>query len=80
MLVMRCQLSPASVGYQVMSAGCQFWVCKVDETTDLRELYRQTEWGDLWDDAFMRSVILYLRGSKKLRIPEGWRELLPHTL
>lgn len=34
----------------------------------------------MWDDADLRSCIHYLRGSTSLRIPAGWRELLPTSI
>lgn len=42
------------------------------------------EWGPestSWDEeADLRDVIRYARGSSKLRIPDGWREVLPSTI
>ena len=46
-------------------------------TSDLRDMYRALEWGDTWDDAQMRIVIFYLRGSTDLRVPDSWRPVLP---
>ena len=32
---------------------------------------------DMWDDANMRSVITYLRGSRRLALPQELKDLLP---
>ena len=47
---------------------------------DLRKLYESLEWGDDWEDADMRSVVHYLRGSKSLKLPGSWRDLLFQAL
>lgn len=60
--------------------GLETPLVKVDYTTDLKTLYASLEWGDGCDDAAMREVIVYLRGSRLLNIPEDWRPLLPTTL
>ena len=49
---------------------------QVDSSVPLTELFAAMPWGDLWNDADMVSVVRYLRGSKKLRIPPEWREVL----
>ena len=37
--------------------------------------------GIAWEqESDLRKVIRYIRGSKKLKIPEGWRHLLPTEL
>mmetsp|Transcript_40679 Transcript_40679/g.63947 ORF Transcript_40679/g.63947 Transcript_40679/m.63947 type:complete len:346 (-) Transcript_40679:30-1067(-) len=52
----------------------------VDFTTPLTELYEKYEWGDLWSEGHLIDVVRYLRGSKRLTIPEEWRPLLPTEL
>ena len=37
-------------------------------------------WGDVWDDALLRHVVRYVRGSSSLCIPEEWRPLIPTAL
>ena len=32
---------------------------------------------DWWDDCDLKDVIVYCRGSKLLKIPDGWRALIP---
>ena len=39
-------------------------------------LFRQLDWNDWWEDANMKSVFCYLRGSKSLELNE-WRPLFP---
>ena len=53
---------------------------QVDFTTPLTELYEKYEWGDLWSEGHLIDVVRYLRGSKRLTIPEEWRPLLPTEL
>jgi hypothetical protein len=40
-------------------------------------MYANLPWDDCWEDAEVRSVIRYIRGSKLLAIPADWRPLLP---
>ena len=46
----------------------------------LHQLFAEMPWGDLWPDAKLVEVVRYLRGSTKLAIPAGWRELIPAEL
>ena len=56
---------------------------QVSEGT-VRDLFAAMEYneeGRAWEqEADLRDVIEYTRGSKKLVIPEGWRQLLPSTI
>ena len=56
---------------------------KVDYVSELREMYSSYPWGDTWEDAGMRQVVCYLRGSKRLQIPSSWRavmqDVIPYT-
>ncbi|CAJ1435264.1 unnamed protein product [Effrenium voratum] len=45
----------------------------------LQSLFEGMDWGDLWDDADMRSVLAYVRGGHSLELGE-WRWLFPHRL
>jgi hypothetical protein len=45
-----------------------------------KDLFGQLGWGDLWDDAAVRSVCHYMRGSFDLVIPPEWRDVLPSML
>ena len=47
---------------------------------DIKELFYEMPWGDLWDDAGMRDVVKYLRGNTNLKIPCEWRAFLPTEL
>lgn len=55
-----------------------FW--KADLQTSLHELYAQYPWGDLWVDAQIEDTLAYVRGSKLLLLPSGWRRALPKML
>ena len=48
--------------------------------TDAIELWKQWEWGDLWDDAQMRALVRYLYGCSAVRIPAEWKAVLPREL
>lgn len=41
------------------------------------DLYANYPWGDLWAEGDLLSVVRYLRGSKKLKLPNEWRSVLP---
>ena len=64
----------------VMLYVADFHSRQVDQTSDVKDLYAQLPWADGWDDADLRDVIFYLRGSKLLTIPADWRPLLPSEL
>lgn len=53
---------------------------KADQETDIMTLYSNYPWGDLWAEAELLEVLKYLRGSKRLRMPESWRGTFPTTL
>ena len=50
----------------------------------LIELFNEMEWDDQcrsWDEeADLRDVIRYARGSRHLQIPPGWKDVLPKTI
>ena len=54
--------------------------CQVDVETPLEKLFEEYCWGDLWAEGNFVEVIRYLRGSKKLVLPEHWRRLIPKVL
>jgi len=37
-------------------------------------------WGDLWEESGILEVLRYVRGSKRLRMPQPWKEIFPKTL
>lgn len=47
---------------------------------DAVALFETWSWGDLWDDANMRSLIRYLYGAKALQIPPNWKSVLPREI
>lgn len=50
----------------------------------LPELFAQMEWDEgssEWDqEADLRRVVKYVRGSKHLKLPEEWRNVLPVSI
>lgn len=55
--------------------------CEVSMEKTLIEMFREATFDDLWCECSdIRDVLVYARGSKRLRIPEGWREVLPTEL
>lgn len=52
---------------------------EIDSTEDAYEIFKTTEWGDMWDDANIQAVLYYLRGATDLVLGD-WRALFPRTL
>ena len=77
---MRCY--PLRFGMRVVQifphllASCEV-TPECPEGTNGKTIFRNMDYGDSWQDADLRSSILYIRGSYSLKIPDGWRELLP---
>lgn len=44
------------------------------------QTFAELEFDDVWQDAQVVSMCHYLRGSKKLQIPESFKHLLPNKL
>ena len=53
---------------------------KVQVSSSIRWMYANLEWGDLWHDAAASEAVRYLRGSRKICIPQEWRAVLPTEL
>ena len=53
---------------------------EVDLKSDLGDMYSKYPWGDTWDDALMRQLLFYLRGSVRLRIPASWKPFIPDAI
>ena len=51
-----------------------------DDADDARIMFAQLEFTDMWEDAGMPELIVWLRGSTNLRIPQAWRPYLPVKL
>ena len=45
----------------------------------LKDFFMSLEWGDLWEDGNMVSVLAWLRGNKHLQLGV-WRECFPQEL
>lgn len=39
--------------------------------------FARSEWGDMWPEAQLASVCLYVRGSIHLRVPLRWKSAFP---
>lgn len=48
----------------------------LDDGRSDRELFGRMPTGDLWDDAEMQSIYLYLLESSKTIIPDSWRDVM----
>ena len=48
--------------------------------TEAFELWDSWEFGDVWRDAQAPELVQYLFGDRRLQIPPGWRERMPHEL
>ena len=62
------------------SGSVPLLVDDVRSTLDVKRLFRDMEWGDCWDDAGMKDVIVYLRANRNLNIPPEWRPYIPTEL
>ena len=47
---------------------------------DARTAFAGMSYTDMWEDAKVKESVFYIRASKSLRIPDGWRSLLPTVL
>lgn len=47
---------------------------------DARAVFASMTYADIWEDAKVKESVFYIRASKSLRIPDGWRSLLPTSL
>jgi hypothetical protein len=47
---------------------------------DAKEAFANMRFDDLWTDAGMTDVIVYLRGNRHLKIPDAWRPYIPRTI
>lgn len=50
--------------------------CKVMSEKNIFSILLEMPTGDVWDDAELWTIYEYVRGSKKLHIPEAYRPLL----
>ena len=57
---------------------------KIDEAADLRQALEGMQCasglGDLWEEARMSEVLVFLRGGRDLQLPDWSRPLLPHSV
>jgi hypothetical protein len=47
---------------------------------DEKAYFAELKFLDLWEDAGMVDLIIYLRGSRALVIPDEWRSVMPAKL
>lgn len=50
------------------------------DAVDPLALWASWEWDDMWNDADMRSLIVYLYGGVKVKIPHEWKKILPKQI
>ena len=59
--------------------ACQSVPEDLPEDFDARSTYTGLTFADLWEDADMESVLVYLKGNTSLKIPQHWRPILTST-
>ena len=47
---------------------------------DPKVAFASLKFDDLWSDAGMPELLVWLRGNKALRVPDEWRSFLPSVL
>ena len=50
------------------------------DRANAKQMFRDLDFDDLFEDAGMVDLIFYLRGNRHLKIPEEWRPYLPTQL
>ncbi|CAK9092648.1 Uncharacterized protein SCF082_LOCUS43601 [Durusdinium trenchii] len=70
------------VGLSAVAYDLEYSRPRVSEDRTVLELFQQASYVDLWDDCCdLNDVIIYARGSKRLRIPSSsWKDALPTHL
>ena len=54
---------------------------QVSEDKSLLQLFSESNFDERWDECSdLQDLLVYCRGSKRLRIPPGWRDVLPSEL
>ena len=59
--------------------ACQSVPEDLPDDFDARSTYTGLTFADLWEDADMESVLVYLKGNTSLKIPQHWRPILTST-
>lgn len=81
MMSFRMVLFVWGISILILDPTLNFLRLKVAEDKSLVELFSELTYDDLWDDCSdLRDVLVYCRGSKRLRIPSEWRGVLPTEL
>jgi hypothetical protein len=44
------------------------------------KMFAALEYDDMWPDALVVSTVKHLRGSRALKLPPSWREVMPNAL
>ncbi len=66
--------------YDDFCSSRAFWEVDPEvEETPIQTFFFKLEWGDLWHDANLVSVLAWLRGNKNLQLGT-WREVFPEEL
>ena len=58
------------------SASWRMSGLKAGSEVPMTSLYCGLKWDDLWDDAEALNVVRYLRESKRVNIPQVWKDIL----
>ena len=56
--------------------SCQSVPEELPDEFDAMSTYNGLTFADVWEDADMESVIVYLKGNTSLKIPKQWRPIL----
>lgn len=54
-------------------------LAKVPATKSIEETFAELPWDDLWADGAICEVCCYLRGGRRLQLPDSWRAVIPNS-
>lgn len=55
----------------------QYPIEKMPSAADVRQMFLEYPWGDMWADANAVDVMQYVAGNRHIRVPDGWQAFLP---
>ena len=59
-----------------MMASCKEFPEELPSDFTAEQGYKNLSFDDMWEDADMESVLIYLKGNNSLKIPQTWRPFL----